>query len=179
MRTSALVHSLTALTALVAAQLASAPAQAGPDIKRRNWVTLVRESVEVRTYFGMFHGQVQPLAPPPCPAGQSFLVIDVAVAPSVVQGPDRFATDPGALGAWSFVLETTSEEPTGIPGVNASVGHRTTPLWGQGGQTARLEIPGGFPAYQAIGGYIVGNGVRPGLLAASFTVQVTGACGTP
>jgi hypothetical protein len=169
--------SRTLIPALAATLLLTAlPAQAGPELKRRNWSTLSVRNVAATRMFSRLYGVARLGDVPACPAGSEFLLVGVTVAPSGIGGANPAGA--AALGPWRAWLTNAESEPTGIPGVDRSVLRRSVSAWGAGGSTATLDIPAGLPAGSQT--YLSIEGVQPGpdITAALFDFQITGACGT-
>jgi hypothetical protein len=167
----------TLIPALAATLLLTAlPAQAGPELKRRNWTTLNVRNVAAQRMFSRLYGAARLGAVPACPAGSEFLLVGVTVAPSGIGGANPAGA--AALGPWRAWLSNVESEPTGIPGVDRTVRRRSVSAWGAGGATATLDIPAGMAAGSEV--YLSIEGVQPGpdITAALFDFQVTGACGT-
>ncbi|MCK6572583.1 hypothetical protein L6V77_15970 [Myxococcota bacterium] len=177
-----LAHATSVAVLAAVGVLFATPAAAGPDMKRRNWVTRLQTlegGVTIRNTFGRLVGLTPHVDIPACPAGQVFMVIDVVVAPShatAVTDYDRPVTD---LGAWSFRLETQRADPAPEPLGVIYRDIRSPAAWARGAETARLEIPAGFRVYEFLRGVIVGQSADPAIRWAKFDLQYTGACGTP
>ena len=80
-----LAHATSLAVRAAVAVLFATPAAAGPDMKRRNWVTRLQTlegGVTIRNTFGRLVGLTPRVDIPACPTGQVFMVIDVVVAPS-------------------------------------------------------------------------------------------------
>jgi hypothetical protein len=169
--------SRTLIPALAATLLLTAlPAQAGPELKRRNWSTLSVRNVGAARMFSRLYGVGSLGDVPACPAGSEFLIVGFSAAPSGIGGANPAGA--AALGPWRAWIYTAESEPTGIPGVDRVVQRRSVSAWGAGGATATLDIPAGLPAGNRLNLAI--EAVQPGadITAALFDFQITGACGT-
>ena len=167
---------LAALGAGVALMLATAPAVAGPTVKKKAWTT----HAAVHTVLplpGWSHPRGSLRLPNfTCPAGEHFRLVSMQVSPFNATVARRTGM-PGLadLGPWKVAIALGGVDSDDGPRVGAFT------VASENAHSAEARVDGGIALVPLAPGFPIVVAVElanPGPIQAEFTVFLTGACGT-